>query len=392
MQIYPRLFFLGLILILTIFMAANPRETVAATAGAVQLWYTILLPALLPFFIVSNLLVSSGLAAFLGVLLEPVMRPLFRLPGCSSLVIAMGFTSGFPIGAVMTNRLYDEKMLNASEAERLVSFTNNSSPLFILGAVGVGMLASPISGYILAVSHYLANFLVGMLWGLRAPRHSRKPSGHKVWRQAWQSLKDYKSAGPGQLLGEAIKNSLNNILAIAGFVIFFSLLTRMLAVTGLMQKGAGLLSLILAPLGLNYTLAYAICTGFFEITLGTRAAAAGLDGSPLGVMLVISLILAFSGCSIIAQVMSMAGSIPMRLSFYLLSRLLQMSLSLVITLGLYVLLAPVQTGFALAPAHHRVFYSFDAWSISLVCLASGLAILLLLAFLSVLYDSSSRRS
>jgi len=51
------------------------------------------------FFIVAELMVSLGFVNFLGVIMEPIMRPLFRLPGCSSLVIVMGFTSGFPIGA-----------------------------------------------------------------------------------------------------------------------------------------------------------------------------------------------------------------------------------------------------------------------------------------------------
>ncbi|HWP98512.1 MAG TPA: nucleoside recognition domain-containing protein [Syntrophomonadaceae bacterium] len=387
-----RLSFLVLILILTFFMLLNPRETVAAAASGAHLWYSVLLPALLPFFIAADLLVSTGLVAFLGVLLEPVMRPLFRLPGCSSLVIAMGFTSGFPIGAILTRRLYDEKMLSASEAERLVSFTNNSSPLFILGAVGVGMLTSPLLGYVLAFSHYLANILVGIFWGLRVPTPVSRPKSQKIWAEAWNSLKEYKSATPGQLLGDAIKNSLNNILAIAGFVIFFSLLTRMLAVTGLMQCLANFLSWVMAPLGLNYTLAYALCTGFFEITLGTRAAAAGLDGSVLGVMLVISMILAFSGCSIIAQVMSILSGMPVRLSFYLLSRGLQMILSLLLTLLLYTLMAPTRAGYAFAPLNQNLLYSFNAWTISLTCLLGGLIVLLLLAVLSMTFNFNNHRS
>ena len=132
---YSRIFFLITILVLTVFMLINPRETVDAAGYGFKLWYMVIVPALLPFFIAAELLVGLGLAQFLGVLLEPVMRPLFCLPGCTSLVVAMGFTSGFPVGAILTKRLYEEELIKPQEAERLVSFTNNSSPLFIIGAV-----------------------------------------------------------------------------------------------------------------------------------------------------------------------------------------------------------------------------------------------------------------
>src|SRR5690606_662226 len=118
-------------------------------------------------FIVAELLIKIRFVNFLGILLEPVMRPLFRLPGCSSLVVVMGFTSGFPIGAVLTKKLYDQEMLTLDEAERLLSFTNNASPLFILGAVGIGMFANPAVGYLLAIAHYSSNLLVGLCWRFR---------------------------------------------------------------------------------------------------------------------------------------------------------------------------------------------------------------------------------
>lgn len=221
MSMLGRVLFLLLVLILTLFMLINPRETIAAAMDGIKLWASVLLPALLPFFISAELIISSGLAVFIGVLLEPVMRPLFRLPGCCSLVVAMGFTSGFPVGAIMTRRLYEEKMIEADQAERLVSFTNNSSPLFIIGAVGVGMLSSPLFGYILALSHYLSNLLLGLLWRFRASSDTALKSPEGIWKRAWNSLKSYPSPGPGKMLGDAIKNSLNNILAIAGFVVFF---------------------------------------------------------------------------------------------------------------------------------------------------------------------------
>ena len=128
MSKYSRFLFTSLVLVITLFMLINPRETVASAAFGFKLWYTAVLPALFPFFVVAELLVGLGFLHYLGVWLEPLMRPLFNLPGSSSLVVVMGFTSGFPVGALLTRELYERRMLNADEAERLVSFTNNCSP------------------------------------------------------------------------------------------------------------------------------------------------------------------------------------------------------------------------------------------------------------------------
>lgn len=390
MSIWGRLLFLLLVLILTLFMLINPRETVDAAVSGIKLWSSVLLPALFPFFVSSELMVSSGLAAFIGVLLEPVMQPLFRLPGCCSLVVAMGFTSGFPVGAIMTRRLYEENMLKADQAERLVSFTNNSSPLFIIGAVGVGMLSSPLLGYILALAHYFSNLLLGLLWRFRAGPVEVQTPREGIWKQACLKLKNYESPGPGKMLGDAIKNSLNNILAIGGFVVFFSLLTRMLSVTGAMEGLAQSLSRLLPTL--TYNMAYALWTGFFEITLGTKNAAAGIENSLLAQLLIISIILAFSGCSIIAQVMSTVAGLPIRLSFYLQSRLIQMCLSAFFTWLAYNRLALAQVMAASSSPLSKLLYSFDAWSLALYSLAGGLTVLALTAALGLLVNLKNRLS
>jgi len=387
MGIYSRVFFLIILLILTAFMIINPRETVAAATMGGKLWLTVLLPALLPFFIVAELLVSLGFVKFLGVVLEPIMRPLFRLPGCSSLVVAMGFTSGFPIGAVLSRKLYDEKLLNADETERLVSFTNNSSPLFILGAVGIGMFSSPVVGYILALSHYLSNFLLGIIWGFKASSSSKiKIRQEKsLWHDACQAFLEHSNPRSiGLLLADAIKNSLNNILAIAGFVIIFSVLTRMLSLWGIIDGIASLLCSLFSAFSLPYPVAYGLGMGMFEMTLGCRTTALAPQDDLFYKLLAISAILAFSGFSVIAQVMGVMAGSPVRLSFYLTSRLIQTILSLIITTVTYkIIVAPRLAVEALSIPYYKALYSFNAWQISLTCLAIGLAVILVMICISL---------
>ena len=243
--------------------------------SGLELWATTLVPALFPFMVIAEILLKIGVVPMLGVLLEPVMRPLFNLPGAASFVVAMGFTSGFPMGAVLTKRLCEEKQCTIAEGERLVAFTNNSSPLFILGAVAVGMFQYPLLGVLLAVAHYLANILIGILLGLKAPR---PPQGHHLGqpllRRSLQALLQAQKKRPpwAQMMRTAITNGVNNICLIGGFVIIFAILLKLLQVTSLQALFEYPCALFLAIIGLTPTAGMdaALATAFWEMTLGLK--------------------------------------------------------------------------------------------------------------------------
>ncbi|HOQ08473.1 MAG TPA: nucleoside recognition domain-containing protein, partial [Clostridiales bacterium] len=129
-----RVSFPALCILFTLCLVIFSDTAAKAALKGLNLWSSAVVPSLLPFFIASELLNSSGFINVAGTLLEPVMRPLFRLPGCSSLALALGVTSGYPVGARITADLRKSGALTRTEAERLLAFTNNSGPLFIIGA------------------------------------------------------------------------------------------------------------------------------------------------------------------------------------------------------------------------------------------------------------------
>ncbi len=383
MSKYSSYFYTAVVVVLTGFMLINPRETVAAASFGLQLWYTTVFPALFPFFIAAELLVGLGFVQVLGALFEPVMRPVFNLPGCSSLVLVMGFTSGFPVGAILTRNLYEKQMLTAEEAERLVSFTNNSSPLFIVGAVGVGMFGNPLVGYLLALAHYGSNLLLGIFWGLKKspPRiaPSRRPgsvSGIPRTHQEPEPVLD----SIGKILGSSVNNALHNILAVGGFIVIFSVLTRMLSYWGCIDFIAVNLVKLFSVFNLTYPLAYGLGMGFFEITLGAKTVVAANSPELLPALLTVSAILGFSGLSIIAQVTSIVAGLPIRISFYVLTRLAQVILSLAIIGGAYRLFLADAVSTVSLPSLpvYKLLYCCNMWSLSLYCMAAGLFLILLI--------------
>lgn len=138
MKKWNTLFIAAFFIFLTATVITHPQASLQASKNGLAMWWEVVFPSLLPFFILSELLISFGIVRFVGVLLEPFMRPIFRVPGVGGFVLAMGMASGFPSGAKLTTRLRQERQLTRIEAERLVSFTNSSNPLFIFGAVAVG--------------------------------------------------------------------------------------------------------------------------------------------------------------------------------------------------------------------------------------------------------------
>lgn len=388
MKRFSNNFFLLVILIIGLFMVTNPKETVRAAAAGINLWATVVLPALIPFFIVADLVVSLGLVNFLEVILEPLMRPLFRLPGSSSLVIVMGFTSGFPVGAVVTRKLLEDNLLSNDEAERLLCFTNNSSPLFIMGAIGIGILANPLAGYILAVSHYLSNLIIGILLRFKAPRNAAQYTSGKNnrLREAFKALhtaQQKNKSGIGKLMGDAIGNSIHHIMAIGGFIVVFSVISHMLSVWGILSQIALLLQKI-TFFNITFPLALGICKGIFEVTLGAKAVA--VSNEPLLIQLIsISVLLAFCGLSIIAQIMSIMAGVQINWRFFMFIRFIQIILATTITIAAYYITLTLQIpAFINNKYADKILYSYNSWNFSIFCLLLGLLILIIMSVI-VLY-------
>ncbi|HEY8875415.1 MAG TPA: sporulation integral membrane protein YlbJ [Desulfosporosinus sp.] len=310
--------------LLALGMFIYPQEVLSSAAGGLVLWWRFVLPALLPFFILSELLMAAGFVHFLGVLLESFMRPVFRLPGKTAFVVAMGYTSGFPMGAVLTARLRQAGEITRVEGERLLAFTNNPSPGFMFGAVASGMLGKPTLGIILTSSIYLANLLVGFLFrfyrATPGPRHAtRLPS----FKQAWQEMKDAQSKDNraiGQILSDAIKQSITTVLMVAGFMAFFSVILRLLNIWHVTEFLANLVHIVIK--GISIPILQAFFNGLFEMTLGCQGTIQAISELNHQVAL-LALLMGWSGLSVFAQVAGFISETDLRFSPFVVARTLQ---------------------------------------------------------------------
>ncbi|WP_096202223.1 sporulation integral membrane protein YlbJ [Bacillus sp. FJAT-45350] len=307
-----------------------PKESFEASMRGMSMWWDVVFPSLLPFFIVSELLIGFGVVTFLGALLEPLMRPVFRVPGVGGFVWAMGLASGYPAGAKLTARLRQEKKLTRIEAERLVSFTNSSNPLFIFGAIAIGFFHNATLGIVLALAHYLGNICVGIMMrfhgiGDLEEENNKQNNKNKVTikgalKQLHQErIKDGRAIG--QLLGDAVQSSVHTLLKVGGFIVLFSVLNNVLSLVGIAAILSTVLSIILAFFQLPSSLSLPLISGMFEITLGGQMASETESATLLQQVIITSFILAFSGFSVQAQVASILGETDIRFKPFFIARI-----------------------------------------------------------------------
>jgi sporulation integral membrane protein YlbJ len=342
----------GIAVALTISMVFFPEDAFAAAVKGLDVWWNIVFPALLPFFIGSELLMGLGVVHFMGVLLEPLMRPIFNVPGVGSFVMAMGLASGFPIGSILTARLRRDEMCTKVEGERLMSFTNTADPLFMFGAVAVGMFGYPQIGVTIAIAHYLSSISTGILlrfYGRKQANSPEKVSDGSILLRAFTALytarkKDGRTMG--ELMGDAIRSSVNTLLLIGGFIILFSVIIRILTIVGIVGILATAIMRVLAPFGLDPALTPAIISGIFEVTLGCQIAGEAANTIPLiQKVMVTGAIIAWSGLSVHAQVASIISDTDMKITPFVLARFVHGILAAIYS---WLLMGPLAAAVALS--------------------------------------------
>ena len=325
--IYVRKLLLPIISVLFILSLIYFSKTaVNAAQRGISLWLNVVFPSLFPFFVASELLNKSGFVRAVGILLEPVMRPLFSVPGCGSFAFAMGITSGYPVGAKITSSLMEEKLVNKTEAERLLAFTNNSGPLFIVGAVGVGMFNSSRIGIFLLICHIIACITVGMLFRYHGKNNKEKlfHRNENIFKRFMFELKNARPSGSmSSLFGDAIKNSISLVLAIGGFIIFFSVVINLLLQTGFIEMVADVGAMILSPLAVDKKIIASVASGFFEITTGTNLVSKIAEVPLIYKLTAASGIIGWAGISVHFQVASIMNNSGISMKPYLLGKCLQ---------------------------------------------------------------------
>jgi sporulation integral membrane protein YlbJ len=313
------------------------------------------------------MIVNLGFARYFGRALEPVMRPLFNVGGACSTAFVLGFIGGYPVGARTVIALYKNGTCSKTEAERMLSFCNNSGPAFIFGVVGAGVFASSSVGLLLYLAHTVASVCVGLLfrnWG----------AGQEATGGTRRSIA--AAAQPfAPAFTDAVKSSFLSMLNICAFVLFFTVLISLLTLTGLIPALSAAFGRLFAPLGFDREWIERLLTGIIELSSGV-ASLRGATASLYRSMATAAFMLGWAGLSIHAQVLSFIADSGLSVKTYFFGKLLHGLLSAVfasILARIFVFRLPAGVYLA-EQVRAMASLSFGA-ALQISCLSAGLILI-----------------
>lgn len=89
-----------------------------------------------------SFLVGYGLLEFIGVLMQPIMRPIFKTPGKSAVDAVASFVGSYSLGLLITNRVYKDGMYNKKEAVIIATgFSTVSATFMVIVARTLDLMA-----------------------------------------------------------------------------------------------------------------------------------------------------------------------------------------------------------------------------------------------------------
>ena len=264
---------------LLLWMLADAAAVRASVEEALDLCARSVVPALFPFLVVTSALLSLGFGELAAPWLAGLMEPLYRVPGAGSAALVLGLVGGYPIGASTAAQLCRAGLVSREEGERLLTFCNNSNPVFLISVLGVGVFGSVRTGIWLWLIHVLSALLTGLLFRGR---------GTSARRREMAKVPAFRAVSLPAAVVEAVGSSLRGMLSVCAFVVFFYVLARPLAAVG-GRTGAALVGIVelfsLTPLLTPDRFGFILASGMagwggLSVLCQTGAV---LEGSGLGV-------------------------------------------------------------------------------------------------------------
>ena len=289
-------------------LIADPARYTQSVKDGLKLFAVSVLPSMLPFFFLTGLLTATGLAVRLARRGGKLVAKLYGAPSIGLYVMLMSCLSGYPVGAKLTAELCDKGLLTPEGAKRILPFTSATGPMFVVGAVGAGLLGSPEAGLIIAGAHYLATILNGLLY-------RRK----RTFADLPLALSTPDS---DRLLWDVALNTATSLLVAGVFIVVFNLLADVADDLLLTTAMTNELIVFDVPQGI----AHALTMGVFEMTRGCALLAQ--VASVKVVAPLCAFLVSFGGLSVTLQSVAYLARCKISAGYYLLTKTTQSLLAL----------------------------------------------------------------
>lgn len=305
----------GGILLLLFIMFLFPSASFEGASSGLLLWFHHVLPNLLPFVIISNLILKLNIQNQVSKVFYPVLGRIFRISRNGCYPIVLGILSGIPMGAKSTADLCFEQKIQKSEGQFLLGMCNNASPMFILGYISITQLKLPQIKYVLFAIVYASSILGAILFRiLYSSIKSQKNESNKVLLASIDQKSKSSVSFSFNLLDQAIMNGFEVVTKIGGYIILFSIFAA-----------------LLKAIGPNTGYYKAFLMGLLEITNGiNQLCTTDLDLNTKIVL--VTVLTTFGGLSGVAQTKSVLGDSRLSIVSYIVVKLISAVIALLLSL------------------------------------------------------------
>lgn len=303
---------IGIILLIVL-----PQLSIDAFFMGLRIWATKVLPALLPFFILSKLLSYTNFISKLGKFLSPFTQKVYGVGGIAGYVYVMSAISGYPVGAKLTSDLYKEKAISSGQAQIITSFTSTSGPLFIIGTVAIGMFNNITIGVIIIISHMLGALLNGLLYRKKANQYDTK----------------YSIQSTPNPLGESMTSSILAIMTVGGFIAIFYMFLQILLHLNVFAPIINICECI----NISPTITKGVISGLIEVTTGCLYLSQA-KLSPKIIAIISTFLISFGGLSIHAQAYTFLHEFGLSYNKFLIQKTTQSIISAIIAIILAIII------------------------------------------------------
>lgn len=306
---------IGIVLFLTLIIIF-PASSFEGAKQGLLLWFNTVLPTLLPFIIISNLIIKMQITAALSKLLYPIFHIIFGVSKEGCYPVLIGFLSGIPVGAKSVSDLLQNKSISTKEGEFLLGLCNNASPMFIMSYIAISQLKLPQMRFIILLILYLSAILSSKLYfnvfKTLKSKNSNEVTSLSLYEEEITTCKSEKF--DFALLDASIMNGFEIITKVGGYIILFSIPAR-----------------IIMSLFPSENILKLLAIGLFEITTGINQISNA--NIPIYTKIVLIIILtAFGGLSGLAQTKSVINETRLSIITYVKVKLLNMSIACILAI------------------------------------------------------------
>ena len=297
---FTRIIFTLLAIYLTYLLLRYPAKSLEYASTGLFLWFQKMIPTLLPFMIISGIMVRMNLTERFAKFFHPLFHLIWGTSLNGSYVILMGMLCGFPMGARVIGELCHADKLSEKEGAFLLAFCNNIGPIYFISFV---MSTLSLSGnYVPFLIMYGVPLCYGFLLHFFAGFHSARENAALCHINNTPSLLT--------AIDDSIISGLIGIGKLGGYMVLFNLL-----------------NIMLLPFSSLPEMFLSFCNCILEITSGlSRTGANGLY--------MILILLPFGGLSCMAQTYSMIKDTKLSVSHYFIHKCIQMAITAAIYLCL----------------------------------------------------------